>query len=100
MVINPQKFIFGVSEITFISYSISADGIYARDDQVQAIKGYSLAKTAHGLRRFLGMLKFYRRCLPHASEYEAPLQYAISKPLLKGSQKKVPGLLTTLTSSL
>uniref|UniRef100_A0ABD2XPF2 Reverse transcriptase domain-containing protein n=1 Tax=Trichogramma kaykai TaxID=54128 RepID=A0ABD2XPF2_9HYME len=86
LVINVQKSVFGVAEISFIGYTISSKGICPPDDRVQAIRDYSLPKTAQELRRFLGMLNFYRRFIPHASEFEAPLHNAISKPLLKGSQ--------------
>ncbi|CAB0029811.1 unnamed protein product [Trichogramma brassicae] len=86
LVINVQKSLFGVSELLFIGYAISATGIRAPEDRVQAILDYPLPKTSQGLRRFLGMLNFYRRFIPHVSEFKAPLHDAISKPLLKGSQ--------------
>lgn len=86
LVINVKKCTFGVPEIPFIGYIISAAGIQAPEERVRVIKDFPLPKTAQGLRRFLGMLNFYRRFIPHVSEYEAPLNNAISNPLLKGSQ--------------
>jgi len=35
--------------------------------------------------RFLGMLNFYRRFLPHAATIQAALHYALSGPKAKGS---------------
>ena len=86
LIINVLKCIFGVAEVPFIGYTISAAGIRAPEERVKVIQDYPLPKTAQGLRRFLGMLNFYRRFIPHASEFEAPLHNAISNPLLKGSQ--------------
>lgn len=86
LVINVKKCIFGVSEVPFVGYIISADGIRIPEERVKVIREYPLPKTAKGLRRFLGMLNFYRRLLPHASEFEAPLHDAISNPILKGTQ--------------
>lgn len=86
LVINVQKCVFGVPEITFLGYNISAEGIRAPVERVKAIQDLPLPKTAQELRRFLGMLNFYRRFIPHASEFEAPLHDAISNPILKKMQ--------------
>jgi len=43
-------------------------------------------KTVNQLRRFLGMLNFYRRFLPHAATIQTPLHDAISGPKVKGSR--------------
>ena len=69
-----------------MSYIIFANGVRPPTDTVQPILEYPLPKTAQGLRGFLGMFDFYRRFIKHASELEAPLHNALSKPLLKGSQ--------------
>jgi hypothetical protein len=43
-------------------------------------------KTASQLRRYVGMLNFYRRFLPHAAAAtQAPLHAALSDPRVKGS---------------
>ena len=43
-------------------------------DKVRAITEYSKPKTVVELRRFLGMVNFYRKSLKHAAEVQAPLQ--------------------------
>jgi hypothetical protein len=42
-------------------------------------------QTANELRRFLGILNFYRRFLPHADQIQAPLNDAFSGSNVKGS---------------
>ncbi|XP_063635129.1 uncharacterized protein LOC134805855 [Cydia splendana] len=84
MVINTSKCVFGKSQVTFLGYSISADGIKPLETKVQAIKDYPVPKTVKELRRFLGMLNFYRRFIPHAAKLQAPLN-AFLTGSVKGS---------------
>lgn len=86
LVINPSKCTFGIPEVKFLGYMVSPSGIKPPIERIKFIQTFPLPKTARGLRRFLGMFDFYRRCIPHASELQAPLHDAISKPLLKGAQ--------------
>uniref|UniRef100_A0ABD2WA59 RNA-directed DNA polymerase n=1 Tax=Trichogramma kaykai TaxID=54128 RepID=A0ABD2WA59_9HYME len=86
LVINLDKCTFGQPEVRFLGYLVSEAGVRPPEDRIQAILDYTLPKTAHDLRRFLGMFDFYRRFVKHASELEAPLYDALSKPLIKGSQ--------------
>ena len=86
LVINLSKCHFGLPEVRFLGYLVSAKGIRPPEDRIQVLLDYPLPQTAQGLRRFLGMYDFYRRFIQHASELEAPLYDALSDPLLKGSQ--------------
>lgn len=82
MVINTAKCVFGASEINFLGYSINASGTKPLLTKVEAIKNFPVPKTVKELRRFLGMLNFYRRCIPNAAVHQAPLN-----ALLTGSVK-------------
>lgn len=42
-------------------------------EKVKAILNFPKPKTVSDLRRFLGMINFYRRCLRHAAHIQAPL---------------------------
>lgn len=85
VVINTNKCVLGVSEVTFLGYHVSAAGIRPLPEKVQAIRDYPLPKTAKELRRFLGMINFYRKFLPAAAQIQAPLNQALSGPNIKGS---------------
>lgn len=75
--LNIDKCEFGKDKITFLGYEISADGIKPPQDRTEAISTYPKPKTIIELRRFLGMLNFYRDCLPH----QADLQHELNKYL-------------------
>ncbi|CAH2087681.1 unnamed protein product [Euphydryas editha] len=82
ILINTSKCLFGVSEVSFLGYHISPEGTKPQESKVQAIKDCPPPKTVRELRRFLGMLNFYRRFLPNAAQSQAPLN-----ALLTGSVK-------------
>lgn len=84
MVINTSKCIFGAKEVTFLGYRISAEGTSPLPEKVEAIKKYPAPKTVRELRRFLGMLNFYRRFIPDAAQHQAPLN-ALLVGAVKGS---------------
>ena len=82
VVINPTKCEFGVHEITFPGYSVNSDGIKPPPERVEAIIKLSKSANAKQLRRYLGMINFYRRFIPGAAETLKPLN-----DLLKGAKK-------------
>lgn len=82
LTINTSKCIFGVPEIPFLGHLISEQGTKPLPDKVEPILNYPLPKTVKELRRFLGLLNFFRRFLPHAARMQANLNN-----YLKGSKK-------------
>lgn len=82
VVINLAKCVFGVSEITFLGYTVNASGISPMQERVKAISKFSLPETIRVLRRYLGMYNLYRRFVPHAAEILHPLN-----ALLEGGKK-------------
>lgn len=84
MVINTSKCVFGESAVKFLGYRISAAGTEPLPEKVNAIQSYPTPKTVRELRRFLGMINFYRRFIPDAAEHQAPL-HALLTGSVKGS---------------
>jgi transposase InsO family protein len=84
MLINTSKCVFGASEVIFLGYFISEKGTRPLDAKVQAIKDFPPPSNVRQLRRYLGMLNFYRRFLPQAARVQAPL-HAILTGNVKGS---------------
>ena len=82
---NPSKCVFRVPEISFLGYRISSVGFQPLLERVADLQACSPPKTVSQLRRFLGMLNFYRRFLPHAASSQAPLHEVLSGPKVKGS---------------
>ncbi|GFX63056.1 retrovirus-related Pol polyprotein from transposon opus [Trichonephila clavipes] len=81
--LNISKCVFGVTELIFLGHLIIPDGIKPLPDKVQAVLDYKQPETVGSLRKFLGLLNFYRRFLPKAAEQ----QYLLSE-FLKGSKGK------------
>ncbi|KAG7301804.1 hypothetical protein JYU34_014833 [Plutella xylostella] len=97
MLINTSKCVFGQSEVKFLGYTVSAAGIRPLDLKVQAIKDYPPPRNIKELRRFLGMMNFYRRFIKEAAAIQGPLNSLLAGPNTKGSQPitMTPELQTT-----
>lgn len=77
LTLNIDKCEFGKETIDFLGYEVSATGIKPTTERVTAISTYPKPKTILELRRFLGMINFYRHCLPR----QADLQNELNKYL-------------------
>ena len=84
ILINAKKSIFCVPSLEFLGYEVSAEGVRPLPDRIAALMEFPPPKDAKGLRRFLGMVNFYRRFLPKAAAYQASLNSALAG--LKGTQ--------------
>ena len=84
ILINAKKSIFSVPSLEFLGYEVSAEGVRPLPDRITALMEFPPPKDAKGLRRFLGMINFYRRFLPKAAAYQASLNSALHG--LKASQ--------------
>jgi hypothetical protein len=95
VLINTAKCVFGRPEVSFLGYTVSATGVRPLDSKVSAINEYPVPKTVKELRRFLGMMNFYRRFLPGAALLQAPLNSLLAGPKTKGSHpiEPTPGFL-------
>lgn len=71
--LNLSKCEFGKTKINFLGYEVSAAGIQPTEERIEAISNYPKPKNIQELRRFLGMLNFYRDCLPHQAELQTEL---------------------------
>ena len=67
VLLNPAKCVFGVTEVTFLSYTVSAAGTRPLEEKVAAINLFQQPVLVKELRRFLGMLNFYQRFIPQAA---------------------------------
>lgn len=86
VVINPSKCVFAQPEVTFLGYTINAEGSKPPADRVAAIVNANKPTTVNELRRFLGMVNFYRRFIPNAAEIQAPLTKLLGGPKTKGKE--------------
>lgn len=68
-----SKSTFAVSEVQFLGYLVTVNGLKPLPSRVDAVQNYKIPETVKELRRFLGMLNFYRRFIPKAAEHQSKL---------------------------
>lgn len=71
--INTEKCEFGKENLNFLGYQVSAAGIQPPTEKTEAISTFPKPKTVEELRRFLGMLNFYRDALPKQADKQMEL---------------------------
>ncbi|XP_033224799.1 uncharacterized protein LOC117177867 [Belonocnema kinseyi] len=76
--LNISKCQFGKSELEFLGHLVNRDGVKPTPEKVQAIVQFPKRRTIVELRRFLGLVNFYRRSLPQAAYVQAPLHSYLS----------------------
>ena len=82
VVINLVKCEFGVSEIKFLGYTAIAEEIKPLAEHDDAIIKVPLPTTVKDLRKYIGMINFYKRFIPGAAKVLQP-----HDDLLKGTTK-------------
>ena len=71
--INAAKCRFAVTELDFLGHHITAAGTTPMDMKVADIRNFPQPTSQRQLRKFLGMVIFYHRFIPHAAQVLAPL---------------------------
>ncbi|GBN12077.1 Transposon Ty3-I Gag-Pol polyprotein [Araneus ventricosus] len=83
IVVNPQKCVFGQSELKFLGFLVSSTGISPLPEKVQFLQEFPLPKTVQELRRFLATLNFYHRFLKDAAKEQACLHGLVKNKVKK-----------------
>ena len=78
VVLNKDKCVFGVSEITFLGHLVTQEGIKPLPQKVEAIENFLPPTNLKQLRRFLGMVNYYRRFIPNCADTLRPLNALLS----------------------
>ena len=77
--INLDKCVFGAASMDFLGHRIDANGITPLPEKVATIQDFPMPTTMKHLRRFLGMINFYRRFIPNCSAILQPLTDTLEK---------------------
>jgi len=64
---------FGYTEVAYLEFMLSADGVRPGDQKVIAIQQYPEPTNKHEVRRFHGMCGFFRRFIPRYAEIAHPI---------------------------
>lgn len=73
VLINTTKSVFGKSQVSFLGYLVTAEGTKPLPEKVKALQNLTQPRTIKEMRRFLGMINFYRKFIPNAAKVQAPL---------------------------
>lgn len=73
LTLRPSKCIFAAREIEFLGFRLSADGLKPGENKIGAIKNYVMPKNVHEVRRFMGLISFFRRFVPKFAERARPI---------------------------
>lgn len=63
-----SKCYFAYSEVAYLGYMLSTDGVWPGELKVQAIQQYPRQSNKHAVHRFLGLYGFFRRGSYHATQ--------------------------------
>ncbi|CAH8497729.1 unnamed protein product [Dicrocoelium dendriticum] len=80
--VNPTKCELGKSTVEFLGHVVSSSGIEVLD-KIQAIKDFPAPTSFKHLRRFCGLVNYYRRFIPRCAQLMQPLT-----DLLRGNERK------------
>ena len=78
LVINPAKCVFRKPEVSFLSHTISADGIRPDISRVDAIRNFPVPTDKKALHQFVGLINYYHRFVPHCADILQPLHQVLS----------------------
>ena len=83
--INRKKCVFGQDCVKYLGHMVSPAGISPMPERVQALQDFPPPSSKLALQRYLGMLNYYRRFVPHLASVLSPLH-----TLLAGKKKEFP----------
>ena len=73
LTVNTNKCNFFKKEVPFLGHLVSSDGIKPAADKTNVIINFPKPANKKEMKRFIGMVNYYRRFLPKAAELMAPL---------------------------
>ena len=78
IIIGPEKCQFGTTELSFLGHHVSAAGISPLPSTVDAIVNFVRPEKQKALRRYLGMINYYHRFIPHCADKLTPLNQLLT----------------------
>ena len=74
LTVNPSKVNFAVKQFSFLGHIVSADGKVSIDpERTRAIREFLPPRDTKGIARFLGMINYFHKYIPHLADIAAPL---------------------------
>ncbi|BHF58374.1 hypothetical protein SprV_0100132600 [Sparganum proliferum] len=73
VVINAAKYDFGVLSLISLGHKVNSDGIKPVPEKVSVISTSSIPTSIKQIRRFMGIVDYYHRFLPHGATILQPI---------------------------
>lgn len=77
--LNREKCRFAQDEVTYLGHTVNQTGLHTSPDKVEAISKFAAPRSRTELRRFLGMVSWYRRFIQDFSTTAEPLNRLLQK---------------------
>ncbi|GFS91371.1 transposon Ty3-I Gag-Pol polyprotein [Nephila pilipes] len=69
LIINTEKCRFSLPGVIYLGHKINALGIEPTAERIKVMKEFPQPATVRDLRKFLGIINFYRRFIPYAAKH-------------------------------
>ena len=79
IIIGPEKCQFGTTELSFLGHHVCSEGISPLPSAVEAIVNFARPEKQRALRRYLGMVNYYHRFIPHCAAMLTPLNNLLTE---------------------
>ena len=79
LTVNREKSEFGCSQVRYLGYLVDRTGMHPDPEKVEPIISYPAPNTLRKLRRFLGMVSWYRKFLKDFAAKAEPLYRLLKK---------------------
>ena len=79
LTVKPSKCKFGFEQLNYLGFTLGKDQILPIHSKTEAISQFPRPTTKKLLRSFLGMVSFYRKFIPYASDLTSPLSDMLRK---------------------
>lgn len=80
LILNSDKCAFGLPSLEFLGHFVDCNGIRPLPDKVKAIIDFPRPESLRQLRRFLGLVNYYRRFIPECAAIVQPLETFLQTP--------------------
>lgn len=77
--LNSDKCIYEATELIFLGHKLSANGITAKPDKLEAVRNFRQPSTAEETRSFLGLVNFVGKFIPNLATITEPLRRLTKK---------------------